>query len=165
MQWLNPKDRLSHGMHTAQDLAAGYMSGKLLLKLDAVAFILGHHTAEHFAFLADPANSRARTAFYATLARLLFMEDTPLRFKAFVAPLQQVRSTQHHKACDMALVVKHVMSHFVFTWYTPRLCIESRKLHVRSGLPECAATAWMLGTQATRARGRAECVRCRRSYG
>ncbi len=74
-----------------QDLAGGYMSGKLLLKLDAVAFILGHHTAEHFAFLADPANSRARTAFYATLARLLFMEDTPLRFKAFVAPLQQAR--------------------------------------------------------------------------
>ena len=75
-----------------QDLAAGYMSGKLLLKLDAVAFILGHHTAEHFAFLRDPGNSRARTAFYATLARLLFMEDTPARFKAFVAPLQQARS-------------------------------------------------------------------------
>ena len=105
-------------MYMAQDLAAGYMSGKLLLKLDAVAFILGHHTAEHFAFLADPANSRARTAFYATLARLLFMEDTPARFKAFVAPLQQARSMQHHKPWDMALVVKHVMSHLVFTWYT-----------------------------------------------
>ena len=74
----------------AQDLAAGYMSGKLLLKLDATGFILAHHTADHFAFLDDPASSRARTAFYATLARLLFMEDTPAKFKSFVAPLQQV---------------------------------------------------------------------------
>jgi exportin-7 len=28
--------------------------------------------------------------FYSTLARLLFMEDTPHRFKAFVEPLTQV---------------------------------------------------------------------------
>lgn len=28
-----------------QDLAAGYMSGKLLLKLDAIAFLLTHHTS------------------------------------------------------------------------------------------------------------------------
>ena len=30
---------------TSQDLAAGYMSGKLLLKLDAIAFLLTHHTS------------------------------------------------------------------------------------------------------------------------
>ncbi|KAK9818400.1 hypothetical protein WJX72_012091 [[Myrmecia] bisecta] len=73
-----------------QDLAAGYMSGKLLLKLDAIAYILLNHTSEHFAFLDDPANTRNRTTFYYTLARLLFMEDTPSKFKSFVAPLQQV---------------------------------------------------------------------------
>jgi hypothetical protein len=28
-----------------QDLAAGYMSGKLLLKLEAIAFLLTHHTS------------------------------------------------------------------------------------------------------------------------
>lgn len=28
-----------------QDLAAGYMSGKLLLKLDAIGFLLTHHTS------------------------------------------------------------------------------------------------------------------------
>jgi hypothetical protein len=81
----------------AQDLAAGYMSGKLLLKLDATAFVLQHHTPEHFAFLDEPGNSRARTAFYATLARLLFMEDTPAKFKSFVAPLQQARTAT--RAC------------------------------------------------------------------
>jgi exportin-7 len=87
-EWLSSKCLIEANL--LQDLAAGYMSGKLLLKLDATAFILQHHTAEHFAFLDDPANSRSRTSFYCTLARLLFMEDTPAKFKSFVAPLQQV---------------------------------------------------------------------------
>ena len=66
------------------------MSGKLLLKLDSVAFILANHSADNFSFLDEPCNSRARSLFYHTLARLLFMEDTPAKFKTFVAPLQQV---------------------------------------------------------------------------
>jgi hypothetical protein len=36
--------------------------------------------------------SPCRTAYYHTLARLLFMEDTPSRFKTFMLPLQQVRA-------------------------------------------------------------------------
>ncbi|KAL4534670.1 hypothetical protein Ndes2526A_g05549 [Nannochloris sp. 'desiccata'] len=75
-----------------QDLAAGYMSGKLLLKLEAISFLLTHHTAEYFPFLANSGNTRARTTFYLTLARLLFMEDTPGSFKAFVVPIGQVLS-------------------------------------------------------------------------
>ncbi|MEW5298899.1 MAG: hypothetical protein WDW36_001972 [Sanguina aurantia] len=72
-----------------QDLASGYMSGKLLMKLDSIGFLLQNHTEEHYAFLAKPVNSRNRTTFYATLARLLFMEDSGpgAKFKAFVAPL------------------------------------------------------------------------------
>ena len=73
-----------------QDLATGYMSGKLLLKLDAVAYMLAHHTSQYYTFLDCPVNSRNRTVYYATLSRLLFMEDTPTRFKTFVQPLQQV---------------------------------------------------------------------------
>lgn len=72
------------------DLASGYMSGKLLLKLEVIGYILAHHTGEHYAFLEHPANARNRTLFYATLARLLFTEDSPHRFKTFVAPLTQV---------------------------------------------------------------------------
>lgn len=78
-----------------QDLASGYMSGKLLLRLEAAGFLLTHHTAEHFPFLGgggSGAPGRARTTFYSTLARLLFAEDTPPKFRAFVAPLQQVLS-------------------------------------------------------------------------
>ncbi|CAK0751589.1 hypothetical protein CVIRNUC_002079 [Coccomyxa viridis] len=85
-------DIITQTLNLFQDLAAGYTSGKLLLKLDFTSYILQHHTAEHFAFLDDPANSRSRTTFYFTLARLLFVEDTPAKFKAFVAPLQQVLS-------------------------------------------------------------------------
>ncbi|KAG2485018.1 hypothetical protein HYH03_016221 [Edaphochlamys debaryana] len=70
-----------------QELAAGYMSGKLLQKLDAVSSLLAHHTADTYAFLDAPANGRNRTTYYATLGRLLFMEDTPARFRAFVLPL------------------------------------------------------------------------------
>eukprot|EP00877_Chromochloris_zofingiensis_P005215 jgi/Chrzof1/14695/Cz09g12110.t1 len=73
-----------------QDLASGYMSGKLLLKLEAVAFMLAHHTSQYYTFLDCPVNSRNRTMYYSTLARLLFMEDTPQQFKTFVLPLQQV---------------------------------------------------------------------------
>ena len=49
---------------------------------------------EHFDFLDKPANGQHRTTFYCTLARLLFMDDSPQRFRSFVAPLQQVLSTQ-----------------------------------------------------------------------
>jgi hypothetical protein len=79
--------------HAHQDLASGYMSGKLLLRLEAAGFLLTHHTAEHFPFLGgggSGAPGRARTTFYSTLARLLFAGDTPPKFRAFVAPLQQV---------------------------------------------------------------------------
>lgn len=71
-----------------QDLASGYMSGKLMQKLEAVSFMLNHHTSDHFAFLKE--HTRNRTVFYHTLARLLFMDDTTAKFKQFTAPLQQV---------------------------------------------------------------------------
>ena len=43
------------------DLAGGYCSGKLLLKLDHVHMILANHTADEFPFLAVEANFRLRT--------------------------------------------------------------------------------------------------------
>ncbi|CAK9199269.1 unnamed protein product [Sphagnum troendelagicum] len=73
-----------------QELAAGYMSGELLLKLDAVNYILEHHTREHFTFLDEINNSCNRTIFYFTLGKLLFMEDSSAKFKVFIASLQQV---------------------------------------------------------------------------
>lgn len=66
------------------------MSGKLLLKLEAVHFMLSNHTSSYYSFLEHPVNGRNRTSYYNTLARLLFMEDAPSRFKNFMLPLQQV---------------------------------------------------------------------------
>ena len=74
------------------DLAGGYCSGKLLLKLENVHLILASHTAEEFPFLQVEANMRLRTSFYSTLCKLLFSDETNLRFKAFVAPFTQVRA-------------------------------------------------------------------------
>ena len=60
------------------------------LNLTSVPAHLPCLPADYFPFLTDPSNLRNRTTFYHTLARLLFMEDTPAKFKSFVAPLQQV---------------------------------------------------------------------------
>lgn len=84
-------------LNLLQDLAVGFMSGKLLLRLDAINQTLAHHTPEHFPFLNDYANTRNRTIFYATLGRLLFMEDSTQKFAEFMAPLgalcEQLKST------------------------------------------------------------------------
>ncbi len=82
------------------DLATGYMSGKLLLKLDAIAFALGSHTEAHFPFLREPANARSRTVFYATLGRLLFMEEAPARFRAFMSPFDALCAQLAAAAAD-----------------------------------------------------------------
>ena len=73
-----------------KDLTAGYMSGKLLSKLNASTFLLASHNPQSYSFLRHIGNAHNRTMFYATLARMIFVEDSPSKFKAFVAPLQQV---------------------------------------------------------------------------
>ena len=45
------EDVIEQTLTLFQDLASGYMSGKLLLKLDSISFLLTHHTAEYFPFL------------------------------------------------------------------------------------------------------------------
>ena len=73
-------------LNLLQDLAVGFMSGKLLLRLDAIKGTLLAHTPDHFPFLAHYVNTRNRTIFYATLGRLLFMDDSAEKFHAFMAP-------------------------------------------------------------------------------
>lgn len=65
------------------------MSGKLMLKLDAISHILTNHTSANFQFLDHPDNGRNRTVFYTTLGKLLFSDDSTTRFRSFVAPIQQ----------------------------------------------------------------------------
>mmetsp|Transcript_7505 Transcript_7505/g.12746 ORF Transcript_7505/g.12746 Transcript_7505/m.12746 type:complete len:1077 (-) Transcript_7505:234-3464(-) len=72
------------------DLAGGYSSGKMLLKLETVHFILSNHTSSEFPFLDVSANSRLRTTFYCTLCKLLFSDDNSIKFKAFMQPFTEL---------------------------------------------------------------------------
>ncbi|XP_031473767.1 uncharacterized protein LOC116246177 isoform X3 [Nymphaea colorata] len=85
---------IEHTLALFLELASGYMTGKLLLKLDTVKFIIiGHHTREHFPFLEEYKCSRSRTTFYYTIGWLIFMEDSPVKFKSSMDPLLQVLIT------------------------------------------------------------------------
>jgi exportin-7 len=81
---------INHTLSLFLELASGYMTGKLLLKLDTVKFIVANHTREHFPFLEEYRCSRSRTTFYYTIGWLIFMEDSPAKFKSSMDPLLQV---------------------------------------------------------------------------
>ncbi|XVF41019.1 hypothetical protein PTKIN_Ptkin01aG0246900 [Pterospermum kingtungense] len=81
---------IDHTLSLFLELASGYMTGKLLLKLETVKFIIANHTREHFPFLEEYRCSRSRTTFYYTIGWLIFMEDSPVKFKSSMEPLLQV---------------------------------------------------------------------------
>ncbi|KAJ8755473.1 hypothetical protein K2173_019271 [Erythroxylum novogranatense] len=84
------EDVIDHTLSLFLELASGYMTGKLLLKLDTTKFIVANHTREHFPFLEEYRCSRSRTTFYYTIGWLIFMEDSPVKFKSSMEPLLQV---------------------------------------------------------------------------
>lgn len=81
---------IDHTLSLFLELASGYMTGKLLMKLDTTKFIVANHTREHFPFLHEYRGSRSRTTFYYTIGWLIFMEDSPVKFKSSMDPLLQV---------------------------------------------------------------------------
>ncbi|XP_062233841.1 uncharacterized protein LOC133931030 isoform X2 [Phragmites australis] len=84
------EDVIDHTLSLFLELASGYMTGKLLLKLESVKFIITNHSRESFPFLAEYRCSRSRTTFYYILGSLVFMEESPVKFRTFMEPLQQV---------------------------------------------------------------------------
>lgn len=89
-QYNDKEEVVERSLSLLQELAAGYMSGKLLLKIDVIHMMLVNHTQEHFPFLNNTGNTRNRTTFYYTLGRLLFMEDSNVKFNQFVEPFTQL---------------------------------------------------------------------------
>ncbi|XP_047307170.1 exportin-7-A-like isoform X3 [Impatiens glandulifera] len=79
-----------HTLNLFQEMASGYMTGRLLLKLDTVQFIISHHNREHFPFLEDFRCLRSRTSFYYIIGQLVFMEDSLPKFKSSMDPLMKV---------------------------------------------------------------------------
>ncbi|XP_019159433.1 PREDICTED: exportin-7-like isoform X2 [Ipomoea nil] len=84
------EELIDHTLNLFLELASGYMTQKLLLKLDTVKFIIAHHTKEHFPFLEKHVCSRTRTTFYYAIGWLIFVEDSSAKFKLSMDPLRQV---------------------------------------------------------------------------
>lgn len=84
------KEVIDQTISLFMELTSGYMTGKLLLKLDTVKFITSHHNKEHFPFLEEQTCFRSRTTFYYTIGSLIFLEDSLLKFKSSMEPLLQV---------------------------------------------------------------------------
>uniref|UniRef100_A0A0E0D3P9 Importin N-terminal domain-containing protein n=1 Tax=Oryza meridionalis TaxID=40149 RepID=A0A0E0D3P9_9ORYZ len=84
------EDVIDHTLSLFLELASGYMTGKLLLKLESTKFIIANHSRETFPFLEEYRCARSRTTFYYILGCLVFMEDTPVKFRSFMEPLLQV---------------------------------------------------------------------------
>ncbi|XP_021714703.1 exportin-7-like isoform X2 [Chenopodium quinoa] len=81
---------IDHTLSLFLELASGYMTGKFLLRLDTVKFIVANHTRDHFPFLEEHRCSRSRTTFYYIIGWLIFMEDSPVKFKSSMEPLLKV---------------------------------------------------------------------------
>ncbi|CAM9433151.1 unnamed protein product, partial [Chrysoparadoxa australica] len=87
--WADTEEVVGKTLQLFLDMASGYSSSKMLLGLDTVKFLIEHHTSDHFPFLAVPSNTRHRTTFHLTLARLIFstVEGLNSVFDAFMEPL------------------------------------------------------------------------------
>ncbi|XP_019186899.1 PREDICTED: exportin-7-like isoform X2 [Ipomoea nil] len=81
---------IDQSLNLMLEMATGYMTAKLLLKLDTTQLIISNCNREQFPFLRDYRSSRSRTTFYYILGLLIFMEDSFLKFKASMDPLLQV---------------------------------------------------------------------------
>lgn len=71
-------------------LSAGYGSGKFMLSLDAIQFLLRQHGDKTLPFLAVPENTRQRTYFYKTLGRLMFIGDYEQNLPIYLRPVTMV---------------------------------------------------------------------------
>ncbi|KAK8801931.1 hypothetical protein WA158_006326 [Blastocystis sp. Blastoise] len=80
---------LEQSLMLLQSLTNGYSSSRLLLKLQAVDFLLQNHTAETFLFLNQCNKPRLRTIYYNILSHLIILDPSPERLDLFIYPLAQ----------------------------------------------------------------------------
>jgi exportin-7 len=89
--WAKNENIVKQTLALFDDIATGYSSAKLAVKLDSTKFILKNHGVQTFPFLVIPGNERHRTTFYNTLCKLLFLSDyTEDDFIDFMKPLEVV---------------------------------------------------------------------------
>lgn len=86
--WQRSNTVLEHTLDVFVELVSSYSSGKALLALEAVDFLVRNHTGAHFPFLGFDSENKYRITFYAVLSRLVFSsaEDLNNSFDTFVEP-------------------------------------------------------------------------------
>ncbi|KAI9093648.1 hypothetical protein K1719_027097 [Acacia pycnantha] len=84
------KEVVDHTLSLFSELTSGFMTGKLLLKLDTVQRLISNQNVEQLLFLENVECFRSRTMFYYTVGMLVFMEDSPLKFRSSMEHLLQV---------------------------------------------------------------------------
>ncbi|XP_027367978.1 exportin-7-A-like isoform X1 [Abrus precatorius] len=84
------KEVIDHTLNLFLEMTSGYMTGKLLLKLDTVKHIISNQNREQFPFIENWECFRSRTTMYYTIGMLIFLEDSPLKFKSSMEPFLQV---------------------------------------------------------------------------
>ncbi|XP_019428725.1 PREDICTED: exportin-7-like isoform X2 [Lupinus angustifolius] len=72
------------------EMASGYVTAKLLFKLDTIKHIISNLNREQFPFLENWDCFRSRTTLYYAIGMLVFMEDSPMKFKSSMEQFLQV---------------------------------------------------------------------------
>jgi exportin-7 len=88
--WAGNQTIVSRTLTLFFDLAMGYSSSRLLLKLDLINYVMEHHSPDYFPFLDMPCNTRHRTTFYTTLTKILLLDDSTANFDVFMEPFRPV---------------------------------------------------------------------------
>ena len=86
--WSSSDVLLDESLDVFVDFVSSYSSGKTLLSLDTVHFMVYNHDGNNFPFLDYTNNNKYRTTFYAALSRLVFTssEDLDNCFDEFIRP-------------------------------------------------------------------------------
>ena len=86
--WSSSDVVLGESLDVFVDFVSSYSSGKTLLSLDTVHFMVYNHDGNNFPFLDYANNNKYRTTFYAALSRLVFTssEDLDNCFDEFIRP-------------------------------------------------------------------------------
>ena len=75
--WVDDDVIIGKTLDTFTSFVCGYSSGRMLLELKTVNFIIEHHTEQHFLFLKSKTTNIAqhRAKFFTALARLIWLKD------------------------------------------------------------------------------------------
>eukprot|EP00762_Andalucia_godoyi_P003313 ANDGO_06687.mRNA.1 Ran-binding protein 16 len=84
--WAANSEIVGETLALLNDLATGFVTRKIMVKLPSVATLLENHASMELTFLSNPRNMQARTSYYAALSKLLSLDDcSAQQFSDFMA--------------------------------------------------------------------------------